>query len=121
MCMQRKADKCIPTEEEMIKANINSFGDDIGKITNRVTSMFDVQAQFDKDRPEYKVLDYRIKCGQHFQQNAIDKAKGIIPDYMYPGTARSDQEYTKTDFEVSSSTAFAKYKTCFFSILYLSI
>lgn len=26
---------------------------------------------------------------------------------MYPGTARSDQEYTKTDFEVSSSTAFA--------------
>ena len=87
MCMQRKADKCIPTEEEMIKANINSFGDDIGKITNRVTSMFDVQAQFDKDSPEYKVLDYRIKCGQHFQQNAIDKAKGIIakpmPKYWY--------------------------------------
>ena len=36
-----------------------------------------------------------------------DAAKGIIHDYMNPGTDRSDQEYTKTDFEVSS-TAFDK-------------
>ena len=45
--------------------------------------------------------------GMTYTQYQNDKAKGIIPDYMYPGTARSDQEYTKTDFEVSSSTAFA--------------
>lgn len=45
--------------------------------------------------------------GMTYTQYQNDEAKGIIPDYMYPGTARSDQEYTKTAFEVSSSTAFA--------------
>ena len=44
--------------------------------------MFDVQAQFEKGSPEYEILDYRIKCGQLFQQNSIDKAKGIIAKPM---------------------------------------
>lgn len=69
MCAQRKAKKKIVGEEDSIQANIDSFGDDIGKTTNWITSMFDVQAQFDKDSDEYKVLDYRIKCGQLYQQN----------------------------------------------------
>lgn len=43
--------------------------------------------------------------GMTYTQYQNDDAKGIIPDYMYPGTARSNQEYTTTDFEVSS-TAF---------------
>lgn len=43
--------------------------------------------------------------GMTYTQYQNDEAKGIIPDYMYPGTARSNQEYTTTDFEVSS-TAF---------------
>lgn len=82
MCVQRKAQKKIVCEEDVIQSNIDSFGDDIGKTTNWITSMFDVQAQFDKDSDEYKELDYRIKCGQLFQQNAIDKAKGIIAKPM---------------------------------------
>ena len=71
MCVQRKAAKKIVSEADAIRANIDSFGDDIGKTTNWITSMFDIQAQFDKDSREYKELDYRIKCGQLFQQNAI--------------------------------------------------
>ena len=71
MCAQLRAQKCVPTEEDMIRANINSFGDDIGKITNRITSMFDVMAQFPEDSEEYRVLEYRIQSGQLFQQNAI--------------------------------------------------
>lgn len=82
MCAQRRARKCVPTEDDIIQSNIDSFGDDIGKITNRITSMFDVIAQFDKGSEEYETLDYRIKCGQLFQQNAIDKAKGIIAKPM---------------------------------------
>lgn len=69
MCAQRKAEKVDITEEKLIKANIDSFGDDIGKTTNWITTMFDVQAQFDRESEEYKVLDYRIKCGQLYQQN----------------------------------------------------
>lgn len=82
ICAQRRARKCVPTDEDIIQSNIDSFGDDIGKITNRVTSMFDVIAQYGKDSEEYRLLDYRIKCGQLFQQNAIDKAKGIIAKPM---------------------------------------
>ena len=82
MCVQRKAKKIVVTEEDAIRANINSFGDDIGKTTNWITSMFDVQAQFPKDSQEYKELEYRIQCGQLFQQNSIDKAKGIIAKPM---------------------------------------
>lgn len=72
MCVQRKAKKIIPTEEDLIQANINSFGDEIGSTTNKITSMFEVQSQFDIDSEEYKTLEYRIACGQLYQQNAID-------------------------------------------------
>lgn len=43
--------------------------------------------------------------GMTYSQFWKDANKGIIHDYMNPGTDRSDQEYTKTDFKVSS-TAF---------------
>lgn len=78
MCIQRKADKKIPIEEDYIRSNIESFGNDIGQTTNWITSMFEVRAKFPKDSKEYKEVSYRIRCGQLYQQNAIDKAKGII-------------------------------------------
>lgn len=78
ICAQRKADKKVSTEEDFIRSNIESFGNDIGQTTNWITSMFEVQSHFKKDSREYKTLAYRIRCGQLYQQNAIDKAKGII-------------------------------------------
>lgn len=82
MCAQRNATKVEVTEDLLIQSNIDSFGDDIGKTTNWITTMFDVQSQYDPDSEEYQVLDYRIKCGQLYQQNSIDKAKGIIAKPM---------------------------------------
>lgn len=82
MCVQRKAQKKIVTEEDFIAANIASFGNEIGRITNHITSMFDVRSRFPKDSEEYKVLDYRIQCGQLGQQNQIDKSKGIVAKQM---------------------------------------
>lgn len=82
VCVQRKSPKCLPTEEDMIQANINSFGNDIGQITNHITSMFEVQSRYEKDSRAYRLLDYRIKCGQLYQQNQIDKAKGIEAKQM---------------------------------------
>lgn len=72
MCVQRRAQKKIVTEDDAIAANVSSFGDDIGKTTNWITSMFEVMSHFDKDSEEYKTLNYRIQCGQLFQQNAMD-------------------------------------------------
>jgi len=82
LCVQRRAEKKQVTQEDLIQSNINSFGDEIGAMTNRITSMFEVQARFAPGSEAYKILDYRIKCGQLFQQNSIDKAKGILAKPM---------------------------------------
>lgn len=78
MCVQRKADKKISGEDDFVRSNIESFGNDIGKTTNWITSMYEVRAGFPMDSKEYKELSYRIRCGQLYQQNTIDKAKGIV-------------------------------------------
>ena len=78
MCAQKKADKVVITEDALIQSNLDGYGDDIGKITNRITAMYDIIAQFPPDSEEYRTLQYRIMCGQHYQQCAIDRAKGIV-------------------------------------------
>lgn len=55
-CIQRKGNKVVPTETDMIQANKGSFGDAIGPITNVITSQICLQARFPKDSEEYKVL-----------------------------------------------------------------
>lgn len=78
MCVQRRAAKKIPSDEDFIISNIESFGNDIGQITNWATSMYEVRAGFAEGSKEYEALTYRIQCSQLYQQNAIDKAKGIV-------------------------------------------
>ena len=78
MCVQRKAAKCVPSEDDLIRSNIASFGNEIGQTTNWITSMFELQAKYEPGTPEHETLAYRIRCGQLYQQNAIDKAKGIV-------------------------------------------
>lgn len=82
MCIQRKAEKIIPDTETTIRSNIAAFGDEIGKTTNWVTSMYEVQAGFKPGSREYEELEYRTKVGQLIQQNVIDKAKGIVAKPM---------------------------------------
>jgi len=81
-CVQKSAQKIKVTEKSLIKANKDGFGDDIGTTTNRITEMFDILAKFKEDSLEYKELMYRIMCGQHYQQCAIDKIKGIKSNPM---------------------------------------
>jgi len=78
MCAQRKAKKIVPTEDDFIQANIDSFGNEIGAITNRTTSMYEIRSHYSEDSEEYKILTYRVQCGQLYQQNQIDRSKGII-------------------------------------------
>ncbi len=105
-CIQRKAEKIIPTESDLVEANLLAFGDEIGSTTNKITAMIDLQSMFEKGSPEYETLNYRITCGQHYQQNSIDKAKGIIakpmPRYWYDRSAcnqlpegNSEEKYFK--------------------------
>ena len=71
VCEQKSTSKEIVTESKLRKANKNGFGNDVGTITNRVTAMFDVLAQFEKETPEYEELMYRIYCGQAYQQESL--------------------------------------------------
>lgn len=78
VCAQRSAQKGVATRDDFVQSNIDGFGSEIGQTTNWITTMYDVQSFFPEDSKEYKALSYRIQCGQTFQQNAIDKTKGIV-------------------------------------------
>lgn len=81
-CAQRNTEKKVVTEAEIKKTNRNGMGNQVGTITNYVTSMMEVQSHFEKGSKEYKELEYRIECGQLFQQNELDKIKGIVASPM---------------------------------------
>lgn len=81
-CVQRNAEKIFVTETAVKKTNKAGMGNQVGTITNYVTSMMEVQSHFEKDSEEYKELEYRIECGQLFQQAELDKIKGIIATPM---------------------------------------
>lgn len=117
MCIQRKARKSVAKEEDFIKSNIDSFGNDIGQTTNWITSMFEVRAGFSKESKEYETLSYRIMCGQLFQQNAIDKSKGVIVKPM-PRHWHEWRDAKKRDeeFETCFNTNIVAEKKPYFMI-----
>ena len=81
-CIQYNASKVVVTEADVIKANKNGFGSKIGSITNRITAITSLMANYDPGSTEYEILRYRTQCGQALQQEEIDKAKGILPNPM---------------------------------------
>lgn len=78
MCLQQSSVKTVPTEKDYISSDINGFGDSIGSVTNKATNMISLRENFDKDSEEYKKLTYRISTMMNYQQNAIDRIKGIV-------------------------------------------
>ena len=87
VCLQKRAEKIVSEESDIIEANKLAFNDEIGEVTNRITEMIVRRDSFPVGSKEYKELSYRIMCGQHYQQVTIDRAKGIIaksmPEYWY--------------------------------------
>lgn len=71
-CVQRNTEKVIVTEKDIKKTNKDGMGNQVGTITNRVTAMMEVQSHFPKGSKEYSELEYRIECGQLYQQNELD-------------------------------------------------
>lgn len=78
MCIQSKMPKKVPTEDDFIMSDINGFGDSIGSVTNRGTNMISLREKFDKNSEEYARLQYRIRTMMNYQQNAIDRIKGVV-------------------------------------------
>lgn len=78
MCLQDSVAKKVPVEEDYIKSDLNGFGDSIGSVTNKATNMISLREQFEPDSEEYKRLTYRISTMMNYQQNAIDRIKGVV-------------------------------------------
>ena len=78
MCIQSNMPKKVPTEEDFINSDINGFGDSIGSVTNRGTNMISLREKFDKNSEEYIRLQYRIRTMMNYQQNSIDRIKGVV-------------------------------------------
>lgn len=78
MCVQSNVSKKVPTEEDFVISEINGFGDSIGSITNRATNMISLREKFEKNSEEYSLLSYRIDTMMNYQQNAIDRIKGVV-------------------------------------------
>lgn len=99
-CLQSTSEKVIVNEKDVLKSNLNGMGNAVGKITNRATSMMDVQAGFKVGSPEWEELQYRITCVQDYQQNELDKIKGIIskpmPPYWYNLQACGSDEFLQS-------------------------
>lgn len=108
-CVQRKAPKCIPTDEDFMESNIRSFGNAVGSTTNKITSMFEVQSRYTPGSREYNLLDYRIKCGQLYQQNSIDKTKGIDAK-PFPASW-----YNWISNKITTELTSAQKKKCFYN------
>lgn len=128
-CPQKNASKIIATEDDVIKANKAGFGSKIGSITNRITAMTSLMANYEPGSKEYETLRYRTQCGQKLQQEEIDKAKGIIPVKMNPEWyvwSANKIDYEKDSDEEIERKKFnqkicAHKKPYFFQYNYLSL
>lgn len=109
VCVQRKAKKCVPSETDLVQSNIDSFGNAIGEITNQITGMFEQQSHYEPGSDSYEELDYRIKCGQLYQQNAIDKTKGIDAKPMPKSWSSKKKPYFMRYIYPAENTKYKNY------------
>lgn len=70
VCAQNTAEKIVPDEEDLIKSNIDSFSNDVGRVTNFGTSFYTVLSGMTGEK-EIETIKYRIMCTQLIQQDAI--------------------------------------------------
>ena len=125
MCEQESSVKKVPTEEDYIKSDINGFGDSIGSVTNKATNMISLREQFEPDSEEYKRLTYRISTMMNFQQNAIDRIKGVVArpvpkEWLNPRMFKvedDDDEEIICDKQINANIA-AEIKPWFFIYRY---
>lgn len=125
MCIQDSVPKTIPTESDYIKSDINGFGDSIGSVTNKATNMISLREKFAPDSEEYKRLTYRISTMMNYQQNAIDRIKGVVAkpvpnEWLNPRMFKiedGDDEATIRDKQINANIA-AETKPWFFVYRY---
>ena len=80
------------------------MGNKVGQITNKITAMMETQSNFEKDTEEWLELHRRILSGQNFQQNEIDRIKGIVAKPMPSYWCNPSAAKKEGDFQLSICT-----------------
>lgn len=121
ICEQKSTEKQTITKTLLKKANKNGFNNNVGRITNRCTNMYDVLSKFQKGSEEYNEMMYRITCMQGYQQEIIDSIKGIIPKevpqewYNYKAVKiQKDEEENVINEKLHNQKLLANKKPYFF-------
>ena len=128
MCLQDSVPKTVPSEKDYINSDINGFGDSIGSVTNKATNMISLRAQFSPDSEEYKRLTYRISTMMNYQQNAIDRIKGVVArpvpkEWLNPRMFKIEEDDTEAvvrEKQINANIA-AEIKPWFFIYRYSQI
>ena len=74
---KRKAPNQKLTQHNLVVNDLRGFGSQIGQITNVASSIIGKQANFEKDSPEWKELEKRVRLMRKIQGAEIDAAKGL--------------------------------------------
>ena len=133
-CEQQSMPKKSPEEDDYIESDINGFGDSIGSVTNKATNMISLRAQFDNicgsefEKDAYDRLTKRIETMMNFQQNAIDRIKGVVArpvpkEWLNPRMFKiedGDDEATIQEKQINANIA-AEIKPWFFIYRYSSL
>ena len=90
------------TDESLYHADLMSFNNDIGVITNYSTSMYAMLPYFREGSVKHNMILDRLKITRMLQGNSIDKAKGIeVKDI--PSEWLRYQEIIKTDTQATKN------------------
>lgn len=81
-----KTEKVIITEKDLQKSNLKGFNNNVGKATNRASTIRDIMAWFSPESEEYKELEKREMSIQRIQQEIIDAVKNAKPPEQVPKT-----------------------------------
>ncbi len=119
-------DKEYISEDELYKADIQSFDSTIGRITNISTAFYEILARYEGDitfkREQDEILE-RLKLIRKSQGDSIDKAKGIkiepMPKHWTRKISKKPDDMEDIDFEFYNSIVADK-KPYFFRYLYSS-
>ena len=94
-----KSEKELPDYKKLWQVAFWGFDTRIGTITNNSTTMYEIQAQYDKNSEEYKELDKRLKLFRYFQGVEIDRAKNGSKPKQVPKCWDNFQKISEDDTE----------------------
>lgn len=89
ICLQNSSNKVICREKDFIMADktlLSGRFDDVGKVTNRATSIENLKSKFEYGSKEWLELDYRVQACIQKSQDSIDVAKGVKIEHGFPKT-----------------------------------